>query len=147
MKIFSIGVSAGIHLERTNTMHVRYLLHERNLGMGFTIVGLCRYFLHVMDIPNLAERLSCVLFVRNFGASVAQIRHHLGLMASAAKEVRESADFKLLLQFVLAVGNFMNSGTAKGAAQVSPSHVHVAAMLITPCCTGTKCWCSHLLPL
>jgi Formin Homology 2 Domain len=78
--------------------------------------------MHVMDIPNLAERLSCVLFMRNFGASVAQIRHHLGLMASAAKEVRESADFKLLLQFVLAVGNFMNSGTAKGAAQVRPRY-------------------------
>lgn len=74
--------------------------------------------MHVMDIPNLAERLSCVLFKRNFDASVTQIRHHLGLMSSAAKEVRDSADFKLLLQFVLAVGNFMNSGTAKGAAQV-----------------------------
>ena len=74
--------------------------------------------MHVMNIPNLAERLSCVLFKRNFGASVAQIRHHLGLMSSAAQEVRKSADFKLLLQFVLAVGNFMNSGTAKGAAQV-----------------------------
>ena len=72
-----------------------------------------------MDIPHLAERLSCVLFKRNFDASVEQIEHHLGLMTSAATEVRESADFKLLLQFVLAVGNFMNSGTSKGAAQVS----------------------------
>lgn len=87
--------------------------------------------MHVMDIPNLAERLSCVLFKRNFDASVAQIRHHLGLMASAAKDVKDSADFKLLLQFVLAVGNFMNSGTAKGAAQVqSTQHTTKTSLLI-----------------
>ena len=74
--------------------------------------------MQIMHIPNLSERLSCVLFKRNFDTSVLQIRHHLTLMAAAAQQVCQNTDFKLLLQFVLAVGNFMNSGTAKGAAQV-----------------------------
>ena len=46
------------------------------------------------------------------------MRHHTGLMDAARRELRGSADFKLLLQHVLAVGTRMNMGTAKGAAQV-----------------------------
>jgi Formin Homology 2 Domain len=77
----------------------------------------CRYFLHIMDVPHIAERLACVLFMRNFDAVVKQVRHHIDLMDAARAELRGSADFKLLLQHVLAVGNCMNMGTAKGAAQ------------------------------
>jgi hypothetical protein len=103
--------------------------------------------MHVMNIPHLAERLSCVLFKRNFDASVGQIRHHLEMMAQAACEVRGSADFKLLLQHVLAVGNFMNSGTAKGAAQVRHRAFQCHSM---PCMAHLQvrkvpCMCCHLV--
>lgn len=71
-----------------------------------------------MDVPHIAERLTCVLFMRNFGSIVGKIRHHVDLMDEARQQLRASADLKLLLQHVLAVGNYMNSDTARGAAQV-----------------------------
>lgn len=71
-----------------------------------------------MDVPFIAERLSCVLFVRNFGGIVGRVRHHVDLMDQARAELRNCTDLKLLLQHVLAVGNCMNMGTNKGAAQV-----------------------------
>lgn len=80
--------------------------------------------MHVMDVPQLAERLGCVLFMRNFGGNVSQIRNLLGLMDAAAAALRDSAAFKALLQTILAVGNQMNSGTAKGAAQVRCDAAH-----------------------
>jgi hypothetical protein len=73
-----------------------------------------------MDVPHIAERLSCVLFMRSFDSIVSQVRHHIDLMDKARDELRHNSDFKLLLQHVLAVGNRMNMGTAKGAAQVPP---------------------------
>lgn len=74
--------------------------------------------MHVMDVPLLAERLGCVMFMRNFEGNVTQIRGLLGMMDSAASALRDSAAFKALLQTILAVGNQMNSGTTKGAAEV-----------------------------
>jgi hypothetical protein len=56
--------------------------------------------------------------MRTFKATVVQIRHHIDLINAARTELSNCGDFKLLLQHVLAVGNRMNMGTAKGAAQV-----------------------------
>jgi len=82
-------------------------------------LGTCeRYFAQVMDIPHLQARLDAVHFTRVFESTSRSVRHHLGLMNTAAAELRGSRDFKLLLQHVLAVGNCMNTGTSKGAAQV-----------------------------
>ena len=66
----------------------------------------------------MQERLDAIVFTRIFASTSVSISHHLELMNTAAKELRGSRDFKLLLQHVLAVGNCMNMGTSKGSAQV-----------------------------
>lgn len=71
-----------------------------------------------MDVPLLAERLGCVVFMRNFDGIASQVGSLLGMMDAAAAALRDSAAFKALLQTILAVGNQMNSGTTKGAAEV-----------------------------
>jgi hypothetical protein len=52
--------------------------------MGFqvplTTLWVSRYFMHIMDIPYLAERLGCVLFMRNFDGICAQVRPRLSLL-------------------------------------------------------------------
>lgn len=95
--------------------------------------------MHVMDVPQLAERLGCVLFMRNFGANIAQIRSLVGLMDAAAAALRSSAAFKALLQTILAVGNQMNSGTTKGAAQVRAPRMHAAHDPAPHAWPGVRC--------
>eukprot|EP00892_Ulva_mutabilis_P004243 jgi/Ulvmu1/2190/UM013_0036.1 len=93
--------------------------HPRYKGMSdANALGACeRYFMHVMDVPLLAERLGCVMYMRNFDGVASQIRSLLGMMDAAAAALRDNAAFKALLQTILAVGNQMNSGTTKGAAE------------------------------
>lgn len=100
-------------------------------------LGACeRFFYLIMDLPDLKARLSAVLFTRAFPSSVANVRHHLHLMNTAASELRDSSDFRLLLQHILAVGNCLNEGTSKGGAQVR-----------TRCLLGLPCYTRLSYPL
>jgi Formin Homology 2 Domain len=92
-------------------------MHKNCAGDKHVGVGTHRYFMHVMDMPRIAERLACVIFMRTFAGVVGQVRHHVELLDAAVREVRACSDLRLFLQHVLAVGNRLNMGTRKGAAQ------------------------------
>eukprot|EP00884_Botryococcus_braunii_P003894 jgi/Botrbrau1/13505/Bobra.0082s0098.1 len=75
-----------------------------------------RYFLEIMDINRLQQRIQCLVFTRTFHASLSRVEAQLLLLREACAQLHTSADFMALLQAVLKLGNHLNEGTMRGAA-------------------------------
>lgn len=94
-----------------------------------------QYFFELLSIPNLQERLDCMILRRKLDLDVADVRPELSIVRHAASELRHSAKFKRVLQvsscwpssshhanrrfkqLVLAVGNALNASSFRGGAQ------------------------------
>mmetsp|Transcript_41523 Transcript_41523/g.97391 ORF Transcript_41523/g.97391 Transcript_41523/m.97391 type:complete len:368 (-) Transcript_41523:24-1127(-) len=75
-----------------------------------------RYFLALAAIPRLKERLSVFHFKLSYPQRVSELSAHLSNVMTACDEVMEGAQFRSLLQIVLALGNELNRGTFAGNA-------------------------------
>ncbi|KAK9817525.1 hypothetical protein WJX74_007435 [Apatococcus lobatus] len=75
-----------------------------------------RYFLQVMDIPRLKQRIQAFIFSRSFSSTINRARGQLEALQKASEQLQASTDFMTLLQAVLALGNHLNKGTMRGAA-------------------------------
>jgi len=70
----------------------------------------------VGKVPRYQLRVKCMLIRATFDEKVAEISESVSLVAQAVKEVRTSPALKKVLQMTLALGNYLNGGTNKGAA-------------------------------
>lgn len=68
------------------------------------------------SVPFLQERLSCFLYKKRFDITIGEVSTQLLLLENALKSLRESKNLKRVLELVLAMGNYMNGGSAKGGA-------------------------------
>ena len=75
-----------------------------------------RYFLEVSPIPRLESRIDALMFKKTFVSSIGKLKEDLGTLKDASNQVLNSKSLKLLLEGVLTVGNYLNTGTARGAA-------------------------------
>ncbi|KAL0019924.1 hypothetical protein WJX77_010272 [Trebouxia sp. C0004] len=75
-----------------------------------------RYFLEIMDIPRLQQRIDCFIFTRQFAPNINRVRGQLEVLRGACREVQGSQNFTTLLRAILALGNHLNEGTHKGNA-------------------------------
>lgn len=57
-----------------------------------------QYFFELLSIPNLQERLECMILRRKLDLDVADVRPELSIVRNAASELRRSAKFKRVLQ-------------------------------------------------
>jgi hypothetical protein len=75
------------------------------------------FFLEVDQIPDLKARVDCLYFKLLFPSKFNELRPALLRVKKATTELKSKGQKWLkLLEIILAVGNFLNSGTAKGAA-------------------------------
>jgi len=75
-----------------------------------------KYLLMIISIPEFQTRLACWKFMLEFNDCVTTFAAPVTALSDAIKSVRESANFKTILSFILAIGNYMNGGTNKGQA-------------------------------
>lgn len=75
-----------------------------------------KYMLMIISIPEFGTRLQCWKFTQDFNESVSAFVSPVKALKEAVTAVRESKHFKIILGFILAIGNYMNGGTAKGQA-------------------------------
>lgn len=76
-----------------------------------------QFFHAIGSIPQLRARLECFHFKQSFASKVSEIKPQLLLVKEATTSMKQNADnFNKLLELVLAVGNFLNSGTNNGNA-------------------------------
>lgn len=67
-------------------------------------------------IPDLKARFEAMVFRRRFDLLLAEVMPDLGILRSAALELRSSERLKEVLKMVLILGNTLNGGTFRGNA-------------------------------
>lgn len=73
-----------------------------------------RYFYHLVKHWTIKNRLVLWQFEQEFPEKRNLVKNTLNNFELAFKEIRDSAYFKKILGFILALGNIMNGGTTKG---------------------------------
>lgn len=75
-----------------------------------------RFFLAMAQIPRLQRRLELFLFKQTFAAQLEEARGKVQLCLRTLTTLRESKALRKTLEYVLALGNYLNGGGAKGGA-------------------------------
>lgn len=75
-----------------------------------------QYFLEIMDIPRLQQRIEAYVFSKSFGTTKEKVVHHLDVLQAACGELSECDDFIKVLEATLAVGNHLNQQGRNGGA-------------------------------
>lgn len=74
------------------------------------------FFLEIVSVPRYVVRTRCMLLRATFTERVGELNEAVQCVGAAAKQIRVSPLLRVLLQQALALGNFLNGGSAKGAA-------------------------------
>lgn len=72
---------------------------------------------HVARVPRFTSKVTAMLTMRSSDQIRAELKSVIGNVLKACIEVRKSEKFHGVLASVLAIGNFLNEGTAKGEAR------------------------------
>jgi len=75
-----------------------------------------KFYLEIMTIPRLEERLKANVSKRNFTTKIAAIRDSLEIISSALTQLKTCAKLQAIFEIILAVGNYLNGGTTRGGA-------------------------------
>jgi len=74
-------------------------------------------FVHaIAAVPRYTMRCKCMLFRADFDEKFSELSESVATVLAAANEVRESPSLKVVMRHTLAIGNYLNGGTAKGGA-------------------------------
>jgi hypothetical protein len=76
-----------------------------------------KFFYQLSFVPQLVPRLSSIAFKLNFESKATELKVAALRVKKANRELDKAAPgMKKLLEYVLALGNFLNNGTARGNA-------------------------------
>ena len=75
-----------------------------------------KFIFAMSDIDRLVPRLKCLLFTYEYPHLINDSRKALKNAIQACKDVRGSKKFHKLLEYILLIGNIMNSGSCKAKA-------------------------------
>jgi len=75
-----------------------------------------QFFFAVSKVPRYQIRTKCMLVRATFPEKYGELAERIGCVGRAAKQVRKSAALKQVLEYALALGNYLNGGSNKGAA-------------------------------
>ncbi|KAF0686440.1 Aste57867_21768 [Aphanomyces stellatus] len=78
--------------------------------------GVEKFFLEMLSIPRYTQRIKCFRFSLQFEHRVLEIQAQVDTLSSATDQIADSKKFRGILETVLAIGNHMNGGTARGGA-------------------------------
>lgn len=76
-----------------------------------------RFVLEVGSIPRLQKRLECLAYMVRFDASLAAVAADVATTRAACATLRTSLALRQLLGVVLRLGNALNGGSFRGAAE------------------------------
>ena len=80
-------------------------------------LGTAEKFLHMLGgIQHLGVRLDSALLRDSFERRLTEIKESVEVIAKSVSEIKGSTKFVSVLKLVLAIGNYINGGTARGGA-------------------------------
>ncbi|KAL6072920.1 putative WD repeat-containing protein 65 [Balamuthia mandrillaris] len=75
-----------------------------------------QFFWVLRDIPRLEQRLRALAFKLKFQELYDDVQPDIEAVVKSTKELKTSPKFKSLMEVILALGNYINGGTFRGAA-------------------------------
>lgn len=72
--------------------------------------------LQALSFPRAQQRVKCIVAIREFEDQLPEVGSQLGELQAAVEPLRRSVGFREFLRTVLAIGNYLNGSTARGAA-------------------------------
>lgn len=75
-----------------------------------------RFLYELTNVPRLSTRLKCMITRYTFEKDALEIKQKLIAIREACVEIEKSKSLRTLLEIVLAIGNYLNGGTPRGAA-------------------------------
>ena len=75
-----------------------------------------QFVLEVNAVPALQQRLKAFRFKTEYDTKKSEIKPDIANIHAACKQVRASEKFRVLLEIILSLGNFLNQGGNKGQA-------------------------------
>lgn len=75
-----------------------------------------KFFLELLTIPRYTQRIKCMRFKMQFENRILELQSQIDTLATATEQIADSTNFRKILEAVLAMGNYMNGSTPRGAA-------------------------------
>eukprot|EP01117_Protostelium_nocturnum_P015560 TRINITY_DN6052_c0_g2_i1.p1 TRINITY_DN6052_c0_g2~~TRINITY_DN6052_c0_g2_i1.p1 ORF type:complete len:553 (-),score=240.06 TRINITY_DN6052_c0_g2_i1:14-1672(-) len=75
-----------------------------------------KFYLDISDVPRMEDKLKGLEFKMKFGGNVQKVKEDLEILVKCVETVRGSPKLAQIMQIVLAIGNYLNSGTPRGLA-------------------------------
>ena len=91
-------------------------LLENYTGPSESLGAAEQYYMAIMHIPRLAQRLRCWDITFKFEARVEFVQAQLEAGILACRAIKTSKAFRRFLDLVLTVGNVLNAGGFRGSA-------------------------------
>lgn len=73
-------------------------------------------FISAFRVPHYEQRLRSLHYKKKFAASIAELTPRMRAVLEASRQVARSRRLRKLLELVLALGNYVNRGNARGNA-------------------------------
>ncbi|KJE97247.1 hypothetical protein CAOG_007686 [Capsaspora owczarzaki ATCC 30864] len=75
-----------------------------------------QFLMQLIEIPNLNARLDLLFTLREFPDRLADVEPEIQMTLAACKDLLASKEFEEVLQYLLAMGNYLNGSTPRGGA-------------------------------
>eukprot|EP01090_Pellita_catalonica_P011719 TRINITY_DN2376_c0_g1_i1.p1 TRINITY_DN2376_c0_g1~~TRINITY_DN2376_c0_g1_i1.p1 ORF type:complete len:434 (+),score=86.09 TRINITY_DN2376_c0_g1_i1:136-1437(+) len=75
-----------------------------------------RFLLAMSTVPNLVPRLNAMIFKSTFRERINEVMPDIKAIDAATKQLKTSKKFQKVMEIILALGNYLNGGSARGTA-------------------------------
>jgi hypothetical protein len=75
-----------------------------------------QFMMKLCSLSNFSTRVDLLLTIREFPEQFEELLPSISTALAACNELTGNQNFTVVLEFILAIGNYMNGGTARGAA-------------------------------
>eukprot|EP00170_Pyropia_yezoensis_P003687 contig_15488_g3698 len=91
-------------------------LLNKNLEMKDQVDRTDQFMMELAELPGLRAKVLCALSAKTFNEEAVEVIRNMDTFAMIPVEVMGSAKATKTLEAILALGNFLNSGTGRGGA-------------------------------
>lgn len=88
----------------------------QNLNIKDQVDKTDAYMMDLATLPGLRGKLICALAAKTFNEEAVEVIRSMDTFAMIPVEVQNSSKLSKVLEVILALGNFLNSGTGRGGA-------------------------------
>ena len=91
-------------------------IYKNFQGDATTLPLVDQFMLKLCDIPNLNRKLDVLLTIMEVPSQYNEIKPPVLSLLESCRALQDSRSFEHLLEYILAVGNYLNGGTTRGGA-------------------------------